>query len=74
MEGEFGVFRGVGRCGGVLGGPRWPSRGFPCNRTSKSHVQEILQEAVGDLQEDVQEEAESCFRGFKGRKMVGKGS
>ena len=70
MEGEFGVFRGVGRCGGVLGGLWQPSKGFPYNRTSKSHVHEILQEAAGDLQKD----AESYFRGFKGKKMVVKGS
>lgn len=35
MEGHFGVCRGVGRCGWVLGGPKWPSGGFSCNQTSK---------------------------------------
>ena len=51
MEGEFEVFKGVGRCGWVLGGPRWPFRGFLCNWTSKRHLQENLQEAAEGLQE-----------------------
>jgi len=51
MEDDFGVYRGVGRCGWVLGGPRWPSGGFSYNHTSKRHLQENLQEAAGDLQE-----------------------
>ena len=29
MEGDFGIFRGVGYCGWVLGGLKWPSGGFP---------------------------------------------
>jgi len=38
----------------------------------KNHSQEILQEAIGDLQEDIQEEAESYFGSFEGGKMMGK--
>ena len=52
MEGDFGVCRGVGRFGWALGGPRWPSRGFSYNQTSKRHLQESLQVVAGDLQED----------------------
>ena len=49
MEGDFGVCIGVVRCGGVIGCPRWPSGGLPCNQTSKRHLQENLQEVVRDL-------------------------
>ena len=51
MEGDFGVSRGVGRCGSILGGPRWSFGGLSSNRTSKRRLQENLQEAAGDLQE-----------------------
>ena len=66
MEGDLWIFRGVERFGGVLGGLWQSSGGFPYNRTSKSHLQEIIQEVL-------QEEAESGFWRFEGGKMVGKG-
>jgi len=50
VEGEFGICRGIGWCGWVLGGLRWPSGGFSCNQTSKRSLQENLQEASEDLQ------------------------
>jgi len=50
---------------------------FPTIRLQKSHVHEILQEAIGDLQEDLHEDlhedAEGCFIGFKCGKIVDKG-
>ena len=80
MEGEFGVCRGVGRCVWVLGGPRWPSRGFSDTRTSKKIVQEKLQEDTAKLQEEnrettggLQQEAERNFRYFEGVRVGGKG-
>jgi len=81
MEGEFGICRGVGWCGWVLGGLKWPSGGFSHNRTSKGSLQENLQEATRDLQEvykrctgGLQEDAKSSFEGFEGVGVGGKDS
>jgi len=73
MESDFGVCRGVGRCGWVLGGPRWPSGGFSCNWTSKTPTGKSTggcRGSIGGLQED----AKSSFGGFEGGKAGGKGS
>jgi len=64
MEGEFGICRGVGRCGWVLGGLRQPSRGFSCNWTSKRSLQENLQEATRDLQEVYERSTRGCREQF----------
>lgn len=71
MEGEFGACRGVGRCGWILGGPKWPSRGFSYNRTSKRYLQENLLEAVGDLQEVYKRMPREVLEVLKVRKWVG---
>ena len=74
MKGDgVSFFRGGGRCGEVLRSPWHPSEDFHSDRTSKNHSQEILQEAAGDLQEDLQEEAKSYFWSFEGGKNNGKG-
>jgi len=67
LEGGFGAWEDIGWCGWVLGGLRWPSRGFFHTPPSK----ESLQEVTGKLHEEnrettggLQEEAESNFRYF----------
>ena len=42
LEGGFGAWEDVEWCGWVLGGLRWPSKGFSNTRLSK----EILQEKI----------------------------
>jgi len=73
VEGDFGIFRGVGWFGWVLGGLRWLSRGFSHNRTSMKPTGKSIggyRGSTGGLQED----AKSSFGGFEGRKVGGKGS
>ena len=70
MEGEFGVCRGVVRCGWVLGGPRWSSRCFSSNLTSKRHLQENLQDAAGDLQEVYKRMPRAVLEVLKAGKQV----
>ena len=66
--------------GRVLGGLRWPYRGFYHNKPSKQILQEKLLEDTGKLQEEnkettggLQEEAESNFRYFEGVRVGEKG-
>ena len=80
MEGGFGTWGDVGWCGWVLGGLRWPSRGFSQTWPSKESLQENLREDIGNLQEEKQhstegleEEAESSFHCFEGVRVGWKG-
>ena len=80
LEGGFGVYEDVGWCGWVLGGLRWPFRGFSHTQPSKGILQEKLHEDIGKLQEEnmettggLQEEAESNFHYFDGVIVGGKG-
>jgi len=68
LKGTFRAWEDRRWCGWVLGGLRWPSRGFSHTQPSKESLQEKLQEDTGKLQEEnretregLQEEAERTF-------------
>ena len=73
MEGNFGICRGVGWGGWVLGGLRWPSGGFSHTRPSKESLQENLKEENRESTRGLQEEAERSFHYFEGVRVGGKG-
>jgi len=79
LEGSFGAWEDVGWSIWVLGGLRWPSRGFSHTQPSKESLHEKLQEDTGKLQEEnkettrgLQEEAKSNFCCFEGVRVGGK--
>ena len=79
LKGGVGAWEDGIWCGWVLGGLRWPSRGFSHTQPSKESLPKKLQEDTGTLQEEnkettggLQEEAESNFCCFEGVRVGGK--